>query len=120
MKWFYYNFDEDGVRCMLCNGECDITSIAPMPDIYHKNKYTCRDCKEHFTIFVFANELYGKNIGQLFRFSFKGFVVSLSHEEGCFAISKDDSVPFNVPKFEIDLTDQNKLLRKLRTYILFS
>jgi hypothetical protein len=91
-----------------------------MPDVYYQNKYTCRDCKEYFTIFIFTSEKQAKNIGQLFRFSFKNFVVSLSYEEGCFAIAKDGGVPINVPKFEIDLSDQNKFLRKLETYLLFS
>lgn len=122
MRWYYWNFEEDDVRCLHCQGSCDVESTSLSSDLYHENKYTCRDCQEYFVIYIFQGAISDRNIGRIFEFSCGEFIVSLAEKkDNDFEIrTRVSSDVISVPKFEIDLSDKEKLSKKLQLYFLFS
>lgn len=122
MKWYYWNYDEDNAECLHCKGKCDVESSSLSPDMYHENKYTCRDCREYFIIYIFIAAISDRTIARIFEFSCGDYTVSLAEKSDTdfeiTVISTQQSI--KVPKFEIDLSDKDKLLKKFQLYFLFS
>ena len=131
MQWFFPDFDEEKVKCLFCQEDCDLQSSSSLiHDYYQRNVYTCRKCGEYQTIYVFPAVAIGyegtdqgKATSHIWDFSCGDFIVALGEKENKLAIGKrgaDDHDLVSVPMFEIDLSDKNKLLAKLKTYLLFS
>jgi hypothetical protein len=120
MQWFYRDFDEAAAKCLFCQGECDVVSSSlPARLFIHENDYTCRTCSEYYKIYIF--EGLDKNVSRIYSFSCGDYIVALGEKQEDFSIrKKDKEVLVYVPKFDIDLTDKEKLLEKLRTYLIFS
>jgi hypothetical protein len=129
MEWFLDKYLEVDPQCLFCKSHCDVESygLAIPTDVVHRDILTCTACGEYYQVFVFDSSKEGapikKDFAHIVEFSCGGVVIALSEEAGCLAIrarSADENTEVNIPEFELDITDKQKLQEKLKTYLIFS
>jgi len=127
--------DQEDPKCLYCNGQCSVSLEgykAPMGCSDDREILTCTLCKEVFTIFSIQS-IEGETIYYGFSFSCQDITVFYEYKNKNFGLfsqktksivdehgDMEDISPTEVPIFEIDFSNKNKLHNKLKTYLLFS
>lgn len=122
--------DREDPKCLYCDSFCDDymdgESISHNIN-YYVQIFRCRKCHETFEIHWIDDMVKTKMQGFLFTcepltvFNLynKGF--SIGGKELHFSRWKSLNPGFNfIEEFEVDFSNKNKLLEKLKTYLIFS
>jgi hypothetical protein len=113
-----FNLDEP--TCLYCQGECWVKAWGEA--LMFSDTYTCKICKEAFSITGMRNE---PNEINGFTFTCNGISAHQNYEFKSFGlkkISEDDwKYPLVwMPEFLVDFSDKEGLFKKLKIYLLFS
>lgn len=117
INWFLKLVNIDDAICPYCKSHCNINSQSIDNFEIHYDTYHCVSCNELYSLSFVADICYN------FQVSCKELLVTLSRRPDGFRISRGSEIRLggkNIPLFQIDFSDKEKLYFKLKTYILFS
>jgi len=118
--------DRDDPKCLYCGRQCEVSfegmRIKGTALIEDHDILTCRslNCRA-----VFRIDSIQKPDGETefigFHFTCVDYFIYYKYSSGKFEINDRKRVLITAcPAFEVDFSDKNKLLEKLRTYLIFS
>ena len=128
--------DQEDPCCLYCRSQLQIESsgewVANSKVIQEVEKLTCPKCEEHFEIYSIQDDTSEthyesftftcKDIAVFYHYTNKNFIIG--NHKLLFTSLTDFAFSLigtnNVPVFEVDFSDKNKLYNKLKIYVLFS
>lgn len=127
MKTDHNLIDRDYPVCLYCGEQCNIAlegnqvPLASSTATYDIETLTCQSCGEHFSIDQ-IQDVQGETTYVGFSFTCHQYEIVFLYKDEVFTLYTTSGGKFvaNLPIFEVDFSDKNKLHDKLRTYIVFS
>jgi len=113
----YELIDQDDPKCLYCNSECNVSSTQ------FNDAFKCNKCHEVLKIHYKIN-INNSNPSKIYVYtlSCKDLLIYIyQNNKAFFIIGYINEIDLmNIPYFQIDFSDKEKLYRKLKTYIIFS
>lgn len=106
----------DKPNCLYCGAECEVGGGGEAAMVF--DSFDCKACGDYFHI----SQILGTE-NFWFQFTCKEFCISYDLQRETFSIDNTNSLneeQMEIPLFEFDFSDREKLYSKLKTYLIFA